>query len=330
MAFDRSLLHKVKKEKELLRAENQRLLEQRTEEIHQTIPEIWNIDRKLRSTASAVVTAALARNEDPEDAIRRLKTENLALQQRRRDLLEQAGYPADYLTLPYACPLCKDTGYVEDKLCSCVKTRYSQYMAEALSQVLPLQEENFETFSLEYYSPVPDGRLPMSPRENMRHNLAFCKDYAVSFHPASKKLLLFGASGLGKTFLSSCIAKTVTERGYFVCYDTAINLLDNFERCKFRDGGKLVSAGIDRYFDCDLLIIDDLGTELTTSFTISVLYHLINSRILQKKPMILNTNLSPADLEKRYSPAIASRINGDFVLLRFFGDDIRLLKKNTK
>ena len=159
-------------------------------------------------------------------------------------------------------------------------------------------------------------------------NFDVCSEYARHFSLGEKNLLLFGASGLGKTYLSTCIAKTVTELGFSVCYDTAIHILEQYEREKFsQNGSSDARQAIRRYEECDLLIIDDLGTELTTAYTTSVFYALLNGRLMQGRPMIINTNLQPSDFEKRYNSAIASRLNGEFRHLRFLGEDIRAIKK---
>ena len=204
---------------------------------------------------------------------------------------------------------------------------YAKLLKEQLSSVLPIADQNFSKFDMSFYSTRPDGRSGISPRENMEYNLGECKTYAAKFSKDSPNLLLFGSTGLGKTFLSTCIAEAVSARGFSVAYDTAINIVAAYETIKFGSGdGEAAAERAARYERADLLIIDDMGTEMGTAFTVSALYNLINNRLMAKRPMIINTNLLPETLSEKYSPAVASRLLGEFLPLRFFGDDIRLLK----
>ena len=203
----------------------------------------------------------------------------------------------------------------------------AKLLKEQLSSVLPIADQNFSKFDMSFYSTRPDGRSGISPRENMEYNLGECKAYAAKFSKDSPNLLLFGSTGLGKTFLSTCIAEAVSARGFSVAYDTAINIVAAYETIKFGSGdGEAAAERAARYERADLLIIDDMGTEMGTAFTVSALYNLINNRLMAKRPMIINTNLLPETLSEKYSPAVASRLLGEFLPLRFFGDDIRLLK----
>ena len=250
------------------------------------------------------------------------------MQEERARLLRGLGLPGDYLTDKPLCARCGDTGYNGSALCVCVKERYAQLLKEQLSAVLPIQDQNFSRFNMGYYSTRPDARLGVSPRENMEYNLDECKAYAANFGKDSPNLLLYGSTGLGKTFLSTCIAEAVSARGFSVAYDTAINIVSAYETIKFGNGdGAAAAERAARYERADLLIIDDMGTEMGTAFTVSALYNLINNRLMAKRPMIINTNLLPEALSEKYSPAVASRLLGEFMALRFFGDDIRLLKK---
>lgn len=331
MAYDKEILAEALRDLEEKRQMRERTLQTRQREIYEVLPQILKIDSELKSTAATAIRAAFDKGEDPAKAIERLKAHNLYLQQERRNILLQNGYPSDYLSPQPDCMQCQDMGYVGTALCSCMQAHYAERLTRRLSTVLPIDDQNFETFNYDYYSTVPDSRFHDSPRNNIEYNFDECSDYARHFGKHHKNLLLFGSSGLGKTFLSTCIAKTVSEKGFSVAYDTAITILSCFETEKF--GGSSVQDArqqIKKYMESDLLIIDDLGTELTTAFTISVLYNLINGRLMASKSMIINTNLQPTDIAKRYSPAIASRISGEFTHLRFFGDDIRLIKKQKR
>ncbi len=331
MAYDKEVLSAALRDLEIERGNRERELEQRKQEVYAKLPRVRVIENALRTTAANVIRAALESGDDPSEAIAKLRTQNLALQQEREALLVRNGFVHGYLTLQPACPACSDLGYIGTQLCECLKARYAKKLTESLSTVLPIHDQNFSTFRLDYYDARIFPAIGMSPRENMEDNLAECRMYANRFGKKGGHLLLYGSAGLGKTFLSTCIAGEITEKGFSVAYDTAISILSHFETVKFR-GAEATGATqqLRKYRKADLLIIDDLGAEMTTSFTISALYELMNDRLMANASMIINTNLMPADLEKRYSPAIASRILGNFSQLRFFGDDIRILKRHGK
>lgn len=331
MPYDKKILSEAKRELERECQQRQQQLIDRQSEIYAKLPRVRAIDRTLSATAASVLRAALESGDDPTAAIERLRDQNLALQEERAGLLATAGYPADYLADKPGCPLCGDTGYVGSVLCDCIKARCARLLTEELSAALPIRDQNFSAFRLDYYSTRSDGRLGVSPRENMEYNLGECRAYAKSFGPHSPNLLLTGSTGLGKTFLSTCIAQAVSERGFSVAYDTAINILAAYETLKFGSGdGEAAADRTARYERADLLIIDDMGTEMGTAFTVSALYNLINNRLMASRPMIINTNLPAEVLAEKYSPAVASRLLGEFTSLRFIGDDIRLLKKHTR
>ena len=331
MAYDKKVLAAARRELERDRAARAGELEARRREIYAREPRVRAIDRELGTTAAAVLRAALESGGDPSAAIEQLRVRNLALQEERAALLQQLGLPADYLTDKPMCAACGDTGYAGSAVCACVRERYARLLKERLSDILPIQDQNFAKFNMAYYSTRPDARLGLSPRENMEYNLDECKAYAARFGKDSPNLLLYGSTGLGKTFLSTCIAEAVSARGFSVAYDTAINIVAAYETIKFGNGdGEAAAERAARYERADLLIIDDMGTEMGTAFTVSALYNLINNRLMAKRPMIVNTNLLPETLGEKYSPAVASRLLGEVMALRFFGDDIRLLKKKME
>lgn len=328
MAYDKQILSDLLREMERRHEAREKILTERRQEVYTRIPRIRHIDDTLRGTAASVLRAALESGDDPTAAIERLRDQNLALQRERTRLLLEAGLPADFLDDKPECTVCSDAGYVGAEPCQCLKARYAKRLTEQLSTILPIADQNFESFQLDFYPDTQDARLGISPRENMEFNLHTCKQYAERFSLQSPNLLLFGSAGLGKTFLSTCIAKTVSESGFSVAYDTAIHVLGCYEAVKF--GGidaEQSQRTIRKFEQADLLILDDLGTELSTAFTTSVFYSLINTRLMTRRPMIINTNLQPNELEKRYSAAVASRLLGEFTHLRFFGEDIRQLKR---
>ncbi len=328
MPYDKKILSNARRELEKERAARADEFWTRRREVYERQPRIRAIDRELASAAASVLRVALRSENDPEEAVARLRDRNLGLQAERGSLLKELGLPPDYLTEKPLCPVCGDSGYDGNKVCACLQKRYTRLLKEQLSTVLPIADQNFSAFRLDYYSKRPDNRLGISPYQNMEYNLGECRGYAKNFGPESPNLLLYGSTGLGKTFLSTCIAEAVSENGYSVAYDTAINILAAYETIKFGNGdGESAAARATRYERTDLLIIDDMGTEMGTAFTVSALYNLINNRLMAKRPMIINTNLPPAVLSEKYSPAVASRLLGEFMPLRFFGDDIRMLKK---
>ena len=287
------------------------------------------IDRELSHTMAKIIASGFRRGADPRSAIEALKEENLSLQRERGERLTALGYPADYLEPKPNCPKCGDTGWVGSEMCSCLRDYYAREQNAELSQLLDLAGQSFETFNFDYYSKIPDFEQNMSPYQRMEKNYDACRDYAYEFSPRSGNLLLSGDPGLGKTFLSASIARVVSDAGRSVVYDTASHIFSRFEAQKFRRDDDMDEAedDVSRYLKCDLLIIDDLGTEMTTSFVQSALYQIVNTRLMTNRKTIISTNLNPDELGRRYGAAILSRLEGEYRILPFFGDDIRKLKK---
>ncbi len=294
-------------------------------------PRLAALDRQLQGTMSQLVSATLRRGEDPSRAVREIRERNLDLQRERAVLLGALGLPEDALDETPACPLCGDSGWRGAKMCQCLQKLCAQEQIRELSKLLDLGEQSFDAFRLDYYSQTPYPGRGSSPRENMELVYDVCLNYARKFGKfAIRDLFLSGPPGLGKTFLSACIARAVSEEGFSVVYDTAGNIFAQFEARKFqRDSQDGLEAKDEtrRYLNCDLLILDDLGSELTTQFTQSALYELVNSRLVGAKHTVISSNLSMEDAARRYLPQIASRLEGEYHVLHFFGDDIRLLKK---
>ncbi len=329
MALDGKILARANARLAQRRREREAEAVRRTQEAYEKLPRLREIDQALRGLLADTVGYALQHETDPTAAIEEIKDESLRLQKERAELLTAAGLGADYTDEHPDCLICEDRGYHDGRPCVCLMALYREEQTKALSALLNLGEENFSKFRLDYYDEAPDPQLGISPRENMATNYELCYQYACTFGPESANLFFTGGPGLGKTFLSACIAKTVADRGFSVVYDTAGHIFSLLEAEKFQRD-TVSPADIDRLFACDLLILDDLGTEMTTAFTVSALYDLINTRLLKKKKMVLNTNLAPQELRSRYSPQIASRIEGEFFTLRFFGRDIRLRKKDME
>jgi len=289
-------------------------------------PRLEEIDRELSQTMAKIIASGFRRGADPRSAIAALKEENLKLQRERGELLVSLGYPADYLIDQPACKLCNDTGWKDGAMCRCLRDYYAREQIAELSQLLDLGHQSFETFNFDFYSRVPDIEQGISPYQRMEKNFDACRDYANEFSPKSGNLLLSGDPGLGKTFLSASIARVVSDSGHSVVYDTATHIFERMEAQKFRRDADEEDDTV-RYFKCDLLILDDLGTEMMSSFIQSALYQLINTRLLENRKTIISSNLNPEELGKRYGAAILSRLEGEYRILPFFGDDIRKLKK---
>ena len=304
----------------------QRLLQA---EIYDALPEVRAIDEQLHAGMLAVAAAAFRYGVDPTQQVEKIREENLALQARRREVLTQHGYEADCLDDKPLCPRCADRGWIGATMCQCLKELCAQEQIKSLSSLLDLGEQSFETFSLEWYSTEYSEVLGMSPRENMELVYKICHNYAHKFGKYMvHNLFLTGDPGLGKTFLSACIARVVSEKGFSVVYDTAVNLFTHFENAKFGRGEDADEA-VRRYLSCDLLILDDLGSELTSTMSQSALYTLINTRLMEDRHTVISSNLSMDDVRRRYQPMIASRLEGEYRELTFAGQDIRVLRKNA-
>ncbi|HJG86003.1 ATP-binding protein [Pseudoflavonifractor capillosus] len=331
MAYEQNVLRRAAERLEDQRRRREEAQNARRREIYAAIPRVAEIDRQLRRTIVDIIAASLRQGNDPVPAIGVIRDKNLDLQAERAELLVAHGYPADALDDKPACPKCNDTGWRGAVMCQCLKDLCAQEQIKELSKLLDLGEQSFDTFSLDMYSPSPWRGSGISPRENMEMVYEICLNYAQKFGRFYfNNLFLSGAPGLGKTFLSACIARTVSENGFSVVYDTAVNIFSRFEDKKFsRDADDTREARDEtrRYLSCDLLILDDLGSEMTTPFVQSALYTLINSRLTADRRTVISSNLSMEDVRRRYAPQIASRLEGEYRVLPFFGEDIRLLRK---
>ncbi|WP_295720444.1 ATP-binding protein [uncultured Oscillibacter sp.] len=328
MAYDGRILRRAYQKFEEDRQQRQDRFQSRREAIFLRQPRLREIEGELRSTMSRIIASALRRGTDPLPAVEVLKEENLGLQEEKRRLLAQMGLPEDALEERPACPLCGDSGYRGGQVCRCLRKYYAREQQKELSRMLDLGGQSFETFSLNWYSDAYDPMLGISPRKNMAQILEICRSYAETFSQESGSLLLTGDPGLGKTFLSAAIARVVSGDGWSVVYDTAGRIFQRFEAQKFgREEGDGASTDVERVLSCDLLILDDLGTEMTTSFVQSALYQLLNGRLLAGKSTVISTNLDPEELGRRYGAPLLSRLEGEYQLLPFVGTDIRRLKR---
>lgn len=332
MAYDGKLLARARAQLDIRRANNQAEQQRRLSLVYTRVPEIQRIDTLMRSQMTQLVRLTIAKPQDLQAQIKALERENLDLQVRRGELLVENGYPLEYLDEICSCPKCRDTGVYQAAPCSCLDKLYNMELTKELGTLLQSGNECFEDFDLSLYpdTPLPGGSAV--PREVMAITLGSCRKFADNFPNVSSNLLLQGGTGLGKTYLSACIARVVAQKGCSVCYDTAAAALEAFERQKFSrdmDEAEAASTRVRRMLSCDLMILDDLGTEMVTPMSISALYTLINTRLVNGKKTIISTNCDDGELSRKYSQQICSRLAGEFLCLPFVGRDIRLIKKGV-
>lgn len=292
-------------------------------EAYKQIPRLREIDIELRKTMAMAAQAVFASGGDAKEAMEKAKQQNLHLQQERAELVE-LHFEEGYLDDSPICDRCNGSGYVGSQMCECLSELCRQEQKKQLS-ILSGGKESFSQFRLDYYPDRIDPKLGASPRQIMDRNFRTCRTYAATFSMHSGNLLFIGGTGLGKTFLSACVARMVADRGYSVVYETASHLFSKLEQARF-NANEETRREAAKFTDCDLLIIDDLGTEMPGQFVTAALYSLINDRLLENKPMVISTNLNVDELSRRYSPQIASRLHGSFNRLTFVGEDIRVLK----
>lgn len=328
MAYSQAVLRRAKARLAQEKAEFEADVANRLAAAYEKYPELEQIDRELRATMAHVVAASFRKGEDPTRAIAAIRDKNLELQRRREWIL--ADYDDTLLEHTSICEHCGGSGYIGSQMCECLTELCRQEQKKELTALLGSGRERFDQFRLDYYPEAADPTFGVSPRHMMRMVLQRCQKYAREFSLESPSLLFTGGTGLGKTFLSGCIARCVADNGHSVVYDTAIRLFSDFEAVKFGDNTEENRRQVQKYMDCDLLIIDDLGTEMVTQFTVSALYQVINSRLMDRKPTILSTNLSPEEIRTRYSPQIASRILGTYHVMQFLGTDIRMRKNEGR
>ena len=289
---------------------------------YEKLPRLRQLDMELRRTMVEAAQAAFRQGEDGANALEAAKAKNTALQEERRQLA-MTRFEEGYLDARPICGSCGGQGYVGTNMCQCLAELCRQEQKKGLT-LLSGGNENFSQFRRDYYPDRADPKYGVSPRTIMEKNLQNCRRYALTFTPNAGNLLFVGGTGLGKTFLAACVARSVADRGYSVVYETANRLFTNLERVKFT-GDEDSRKEAEKYNTCDLLIIDDLGTEMPGQFVTAALYSLLNDRLLAGKPMVVSTNLNTEELKRRYSPQIASRLQGSFRQMLFQGEDNRFL-----
>lgn len=323
-----SFVHEILRDYERKRSEVKSLREDRLREIYSKIPRVEEIDDELQKTGITISKTLIRGVDNPQEIVDRLKQKLDLLKKERAFLLTENNIPLQYLDYHYNCTGCNDTGFVSNgQKCKCFKQQLiiKAYNMSNLSNVLA--KENFQSFNLDIFSDEAFDNQSLTPRQNMMNILNVCEGFVFNFDVnKDDNLLFYGETGTGKTFLTNCIAKALLDRGKIVIYQTAFRLLEILEEIRFRN-----SSDKEKYkliFDADLLIIDDLGTEMTNSFTNSELFNIINSRLLSDKKTIISTNLSPKEIMDRYDDRIFSRLFSKFTVLHFWGKDLRWEKSS--
>ena len=327
MALKNDQYNRILREYDNKRLQNKHALDHRVEEAFRQIPELAKLQEEIISLSARSGRMALYGDDS---SLIHLKADVTRLKARQEQLLAEGGFPSDYLEMQYQCKKCQDTGYVGTDKCNCFKQAIADLMYSDSNLKAILANENFKNFSFRYYSDdYIDEALGLSPLSNMQKIVAACKSFIKHFDRKHDNMLLFGNTGVGKTFLANCIAKELLDNGYTVIYLTAFRLFEILEKYKFgkdEDGSNQAANRFAYILDCDLLIIDDLGTELNNSFTNSQLYLIMNERLLRQKSTIISTNLSLPNINTNYGERIFSRIVSNYHAQRIIGEDIRLLK----
>ena len=323
MAYSVEVIQKARQRLAEAKAQQESENLRRLSQAYQQVPRLKEIDLELRRTMAQAARAVFSAGGDVKQRMEQVRQENQALQLERKTLIEENFEPG-YLDDAPICAHCGGSGYVGSNMCDCLAELCRQEQRKELT-LLSAGQESFSQFRLEYYPDRVDPQNGVNIRSVMERTFQICRSYAVEFSEKSGNLLFSGGTGLGKTFLSACIARTVADRGYSVVYESAAHLFSKLERAKF-SGDEQARRDAEKYTACDLLIVDDLGTEMGGQFTTSALYTLLNDRILSGKATIISTNLNSGELERRYNGAIASRLRGNFRRLAFLGEDIRLKK----
>ena len=322
MAYSTEVVKRARERLAQAREDRESENRQHLAEAYARVPRIREIDIQLRRTMAQAAQAAFLQGSDGRELLEQARQENLSLQREREELVRQY-FEEGYLDDSPICRLCGGTGYVGSTMCECLTELCRQEQKKEIS--ILAGKESFSQFRLDYYPDRIDPMYGASPRTIMERNFQTCRKYAMYFGQNAGNLLFVGGTGLGKTFLSACIARTVADRGFSVAYETAAHLFGNLEKARFNPTEDSRREA-EKYAACDLLILDDLGTEMPGQFVTAALYSLLNDRILAGKPMVISTNLNVEEMSRRYSPQIASRLHGGFTRLTFVGEDIRVLR----
>ncbi len=334
MAYSKELYRRATEEIKSRKTIAEYTAQQRRNELNAKYPEFQFIESELAKTGMEIV-GVFGRNDNVQERLAEIRAKNTSLRNERKNLLKTLNLPEDYLDVKYTCEKCQDTGYIEErddtrgvsygtKYCTCHQELLKKYASEKMAKATPFELSNFEDFDLEYYPKQSENGK--SPYEIMKDVYTRCVKYAQHFDTDSVSLYFCGRTGLGKTHLSLAIANEAIKKGYNVVYGSVITFLNKLEREKF--GRTETFETEDILVDADLLILDDLGAEFATPFAVSALYNIINCRIARGVPTIISSNLSLDEIKSRYPESIASRIIGNYVVVKFAGNDVRQLQND--
>lgn len=299
-------------------------LELHKAEISKKAPEIDNLYKRILQASIDLSRAIISGSNDIDKIIEEIKKKSLENQLMIKIMLKEFGYPEDYLKATFTCPVCNDSGYVNGSRCNCFNDLIRKYTVDELNESCKIELHDFDEFNLGLYSNIPDEKSGIIPRERMNEILIQCKNYVDTFSQDSCSLFFLGKTGLGKTFISSMIAKALIDKGFNVVFDSINNFLIKAENDHF---GRSNGNTVETILNADLVILDDLGSEFSTPFNNSTMYNIINTRINMGVPTIVSTNLSLSELNEKYDDRIISRLTGMYTPYRFFGTDIRQVKR---
>ena len=320
MAYSASIYRKAERILEKRRDSAVNEAQIRSDEIKSEIPEIEEIQKQL-SRIGLEISQLFFYKGNTEEKVAFLRDKSKCLIEERGEILKRNGYSEDAMQPQYVCPVCEDRGFICGRMCNCHRQLLKDLMKEEIRKLAPIDECTFDSFNLEYYSAEPLENS-IVPRERASRILETSRRYAQNFSLGSKNLLFLGATGLGKTHLSLAIANVVINKGFYVCYGTSQNICDDLQSEQFgRSEGIYYTK--QQVLGCDLLILDDLGTEIDSQYSVATLYNIINSRILSKKPTIISTNCELSELLRKYDQRITSRITGEYTAMTILGRDIR-------
>ena len=310
-----------------IRSANERRHQDRLSEIYEKISEIKDLDNEITTLSIEEAKSRILKGTADNDIAGKISS----LTEKKKELLRINGYDEDYLEPIYSCPLCKDEGYSDGHVCSYAKKIRIQELYKRSNLNAVFKKENFSTFSLDVYSKEPFKDQPLTPYQNASNILKRAHNYVKNFDSEHGNILIYGSTGLGKTFISNCIAKELLDSAHSVLYLSANELFEQVlsRYIMTRDNSTALKSIYEYLYNSDLLIIDDLGTEVLSSFVRSQLFEILNKRMLTEKATIITTNLDLATLQDRYSERIMSRIAKDYVLFPLYGEDIRYRKTNT-
>ena len=321
MKFSEIIYQKAENELKNRRERAERLADMRRKEFSGKYPELLDIENEMKNAALDVIRSVGANGKRVDISV--VAKRNLEAQKAKKELINAAGYPEDYLDIPYSCKKCNDSGIHNGKLCQCHLQLLQQLSVGELSCSPMLAGSTFEAFDLKYYSDIKDRELGYSPKDYMRGCFEMLKAYAENFSPKSSSFFFSGGTGLGKTHLALAVLNKVTQKGFTVYYNTAGSIIKEMEKERF---GRSTDSIEEEIYKADLVIVDDLGAEFSTPFAQAAINELVNNLILAGKAMIIISNLSVGELEERYGQRVTSRLNG-FEVIEFVGEDIRQLKK---